>query len=289
MSGIATGTALAIGLGAAGTAASVGTSLYGANQQAGAAKNAADLQYQAQQQALGQQATEWNQTQANQAPFLQAGQNAVGQLSQLTSTPGQGLLAQYPGSFTAPTAQQAQQTPGYQFTYDQGLQALDRGAAARGNLLGGGTMQAEQQYGQGLASQTYQQTFNNALTQYQNAYNQFQQGQANTYNRLAGLAGTGQTAANTLGSQGQAAAQNAGSIYVQGANNQANSLQNQAYQTASGYNAAAGGLNSGLGNILQNYQLMGALGNSQNQLPGSLQLGTEVNQGLDVAQNGIIP
>ena len=253
---------MAIGLGAAGTAASVGTSLYGASKQADTAQQGQALQAQEAQNALNFQEQQWNTTQANQAPFLQAGQQAVGTLSGLTSTPGQGLLQNYPGTFTAPTADQAAQTPGYQFTLNQGLQALDRGAAARGNLLTGGTMQAEQQYGQGLASQTYQQTFNNALSQYQQAYNQFQQGQANTYNRLAGLAGTGQTSAQTLGSQGQAAAGNVSNINLTTGQQQANSANNAAYQTASGYNAAAGYGQNYLNNILP--YLMNSQGNQPN-------------------------
>ncbi len=152
------------------------------------------------------------------------------------------LLQPYQGEFKAPTAEEAAATPGYQFALQQGLQGVERGAAARGNLLGGGEQKALEQYGQGLASTNYQQTFNNALQQYQTAYNQFQQGQANTYNRLAGVAGTGQVTAQSLGQQGQQSAQNAGNILQSGAAYQGNNLQNAAYQTASGYNAAAGGL-----------------------------------------------
>lgn len=270
MSGIATGTALAIGLG---TAGSIGSAVIGSNAagkagqtQAQAAEYAAQLQKQSADASLGFQKQVYDQTQANQAPFLQAGQSAVNTLSGLTSTPGQGLLQNYPGQFTAPTAEQAQQTPGYQFTLGQGLQALDRGAAARGNLLTGGTMQAEQQYGQGLASQTYQQTFNNALTQYQNAYNQFNQGQANTYNRLAGLAGTGQVSANQLASSGQQAANTTAGINSTLAAQQGQDFQNAAAATASGYVGSAnayGGALSNSANSLGNYALLNSLVNSQ--------------------------
>lgn len=47
-------------------------------------------------------------------------------------------------------------TPGYQFALDQGLQAIDRGAASRGMTTSGNTLTAEQNYGTGLADQTYQ-------------------------------------------------------------------------------------------------------------------------------------
>lgn len=46
--------------------------------------------------------------------------------------------------------------PGYGFAFDQGLQGIDRGAAARGMLTSGNTLNAEQQFGTGLADQTYQ-------------------------------------------------------------------------------------------------------------------------------------
>jgi len=46
--------------------------------------------------------------------------------------------------------------PGYQFAYDQGLQAVERSAFARGTGLTGGTLKALQRFGTGLADQTYE-------------------------------------------------------------------------------------------------------------------------------------
>lgn len=45
--------------------------------------------------------------------------------------------------------------PGYQFQFDQGLQAIDRGAAAKGMVTSGNTLNAEQKFGTGLADQSY--------------------------------------------------------------------------------------------------------------------------------------
>lgn len=45
--------------------------------------------------------------------------------------------------------------PGYGFAMDQGLQALNRSAAAGGMLASGNTLAAATQYGQGLANQEY--------------------------------------------------------------------------------------------------------------------------------------
>jgi len=54
-----------------------------------------------------------------------------------------------------------QQNPGYQFALNQGLQSIDRGAASRGMVTSGNTLNAEQQYGTGLANQNYQQYVQN--------------------------------------------------------------------------------------------------------------------------------
>jgi len=51
-------------------------------------------------------------------------------------------------------------TPGYQFAYDQGLQSLFAKQAATGNRFSGGAMVDTMKFGQGLASQMYNQEAN---------------------------------------------------------------------------------------------------------------------------------
>lgn len=65
-----------------------------------------------------------------------------------------------PGSGQTP-ADIMQQAPEYQFVEQQGLQGLDQSAAASGNLLSGGHIKDILNYSQGLASQQYQNIFNN--------------------------------------------------------------------------------------------------------------------------------
>jgi hypothetical protein len=66
------------------------------------------------------------------------------------NTPGaqgtQGGIDAYGGFFTS---------PGYAFRRDEGLKAIDRGAAARGILHSGASVKAEQRYGEGLAASEY--------------------------------------------------------------------------------------------------------------------------------------
>lgn len=116
-----------------------------------------------------------------------------------------------------------QATPGYQFQLQEGLDAIDNSAAARGMLFSGDTMKAAQSYGQGLANQEY-----------------------NTYlNRLATGAQSGQAAAGNMA--------NAGANYAQMGSN---ALGNYGNAAAAGWiggtNALTGALNNTMG--LMNYQ-----------------------------------
>lgn len=249
------GTTAAIGLGIASIAGgAVGAGLNYAGQKgiANASESAAQLQAQEAQNSLDFQKTEFNTEQANQAPFLKAGQTAVGDLSSLLA-PGGGLSQGWTGQFTAPTAAQAEATPGYQFTLDQGRNAIQNSAAAQGGLLSGGTEAALDQYSQGLASTNYQQAFNNALTQYGTAYNTFQNNQANQFNRLASVAGLGQTSATNLGTAGQLAANNVGDINTATGKIIGQDTVNAASANASSYNAIG---NSVSNNLLPIYSLL---------------------------------
>lgn len=72
------------------------------------------------------------------------------------------------------------QTPGYQFQLQQGQQALDRAASARGNVFSGAALKEAQRFGQGLADQTFQDAYSRWLAQ-QNLNMGAAQGIANTY------------------------------------------------------------------------------------------------------------
>jgi hypothetical protein len=171
-------------------------------------------------------------------------------------------------TFQAPTNVTEQNDPGYKFRLDQGMQALQNSAAARGDLLSGGTAKALTNYGQDYASNEYGNVYNRALGQYQQNYNQYQQNQTNQFNRFASLAGLGQTTAAQLGQFGQQAATNYGNIALTSGAQQGQQANNAAAATASGYvggaNAWGGALNnlSGLAQLPLYSQM---LQNQQNQ------------------------
>lgn len=195
-------------------------------------------------------------------PFTTAGTSATTSLSNLLGTPGQGLLQPYGQTFTAPTADQAQQTPGYQFQLQQGLNAAQNSAAGQGSLLSGRTLADLNNYAQGVASTNYQNTFNNSLTQYQQAYQQFLNNQNNTYSRLLGLGGLGMQ-----GAQGSAG-------LISGIGGDIASLYGQqgaaAAQGTIGQANAYSNMFTGLGNAATNGFLLSAL-NGQSGLANPYQ------------------
>lgn len=220
-------------------------SLVGGILGSNASQQAAGVETQGAQQAQQLELQNQQQAQNYQTGNLAATTQAEQPYQQLGSTSANALNGYVQNGFTAPTLAQAQQTPGYQFQLQQGTQAIDANAAATGNLMSGTTGVAEQKYGQGLAQNAYQQTYQNALNSYM----------ANTQTALAGsqlgLSSTGQ-----LASSNQAAAQNMSNLALTGGEQQAQQLNNAAAATASGYLGSAnalsnmaGGLAGGLGSV----------------------------------------
>jgi hypothetical protein len=158
----------------------------------------------------------------------------------------------------SPTMASLEQTPGYQFTRQQGLQAVTNSYAPQGlagsitgrSVSPSGPLAAGQtQYASGLASTTFNQQYQNWL-----AGQQFQLGQRQQqYNMLGGIAGSGQNAAAGLGSLGLQAATGAGNFLTSGA-------AASAAGTIGAANAAIGGV-SGLGGAASNTALLLALNN----------------------------
>lgn len=229
----------------------------GAAISSGGAQGAALTQAQAAQNATSVQQQEFAQQQANQAPWLKAGQGALSQM--------QAMNAAGPPQFTQQDFLN-NQDPAYQFDLQQGQQALQRSAAAQGSLMSGGTLKDLTTYSQGQAS-----------NEYQNAYNRFMNGQNTQFNRLASVAGMGQTATGQLNQGGMNMANNvsgtmsslgnaqgasqiaqgnvwgdtlsslgsgAGNTFMQGqANNNMNNLLNRMYPQTGGTGGGSGGGN----------------------------------------------
>lgn len=194
------------------------------------------------------------------------------------------LMSQYPGGqFTAPTADQARATPGYQFALDQGEKAVQSGASANGSLLTGGTLNAENQFGQGLADTNYNNIYSQALQSYNTNYNTWSNSQANQFNRLAALANAGQVSAQQLGSAGITSAGQVANTLSNTGQQVGQNINNAAAATASGYigqgNAWGQGL-SGASNSLSQMMMMQQLMKGQQGQQSDAWANNPANQDL---------
>jgi hypothetical protein len=162
------------------------------------------------------------------------------------------LLAPFGEKFAAPTNVTEQNDPGYRFRLQQGMDALQNSAAAKGTLLQGGTLKDLSQFAQDYASNEYANVYDRAMREYLNRYNIYNQDQTNTFNRLAALAGLGQTSSGQLINSGNTSANNLSNILLSSGAYQGNQINNAAAARASGYvgagNAYSGAL-SNLGNL----------------------------------------
>ena len=217
---LTTGMAIAAGISAA-------SSLAGGAMAKSAAKKASRAQVQAAQDANAAQERMFQRQIELQEPFRQGGLTAQQEIMQLLGIGGDKAAQGYGSMAKAFGTDQFQQDPGYAFRQAEGMKALERSAAARGNLLSGSTMKGIQRFGQDLASQ-----------EYQNAFNRFQVERSARLNPLQSLMGSGQSATNVMtGAAGQMG------------QNEASNLYNAGQARASGYVGQANALNTALGQI----------------------------------------
>lgn len=104
----------------------------------------------------------------NAYAFSPTGLPALGSPTINPALPSPGFaapVAPFTGAGLDPTAD-----PGYRFRLQQGLDAVQRSAAAGGKVLSGQTLKALNDYAQGTAAQGYQDAYNRALGENQLAY-----------------------------------------------------------------------------------------------------------------------
>jgi hypothetical protein len=191
----------------------IGAAAVGAAGTAYAASKAADAQTAAADKAQQTQMNMYNTTRGDLAPFRDMGVSAAGQLTSRLA------------DLTAPIVMDQatlEKTPGYQFNQFQGLKSTQNSAAARGLGSSGAALKGAAAFATGLADNTYQNQFNNAVTN-----------QTNAFNRLKSLVDTGENAAAQTGVLGEKAAYNSGQAQIGAGNAQ-----------AAGYNAAGTAVNN---------------------------------------------
>lgn len=209
-----------------------GASLIGGVMQSNAAGAAANQAAQGNANALAQQRQMFDITQANNQPYMQAGQNALGQINTGLAPGGQFTHQFNAGDLNSNLA------PNYNWQLQTGLQTNQNLANVSGGI-GGNEMTALNQYAQNYAGNAYQNAFNNYNTN-----------QSNIFNRLSSIAGLGQNAANSVGNQG-----------VGYAGNMANASIGMGNAQAAGAIGSANAISGGLSNAAM-WGSMGLGGNS---------------------------
>lgn len=223
-----------------------------------AAKSAANTQAGAQQYAADLQNQQFEETRSDLQPYRDLGTTYAPQIGVALANPLLYSTFNY-GDFKAPTAADAQATPGYQFTLNQGLKAAQNSASARGLGSSGAAIKGAQTFASGLADATYGDTFNRALSTYttnrNNALSDFGTNYGiatDNVNRLLGIVGNGQNAATQTGALGAQAANSIANSVTSGAAAQAAGTVGAANAVSGGISTAInGGTNALLLNSLQ--------------------------------------
>lgn len=193
----------------------------------------------------------------NRNATRQALSDLVGQIGNVASDFSNGYGEEVAKGPTAADIQaKLEATPGYQFQLNQGQKALERTQAARGTLASGNALLEAQQFGQGLAQQTYnqqisqladlagmnmpvvQQGINNQMTQAGTVLNQ-----GNAYGAMA------QQSIQDIARSREGAFANAGNAQLQAALMNAQLKTQVSMQNAEAANKMFGGIGSLIGTV----------------------------------------
>ena len=228
----------------------VGTAIVGSALIGGISSNsAANTQASAANNATAAQLGMYNQTAANVAPWLTAGQGALSQL--VTGTqPGGGLM---PSSYTPYGLPQFQASPEYQNMQMQDQNAINASlnASSKTGGMNSNNLKGLIGWTQGNATSQYATGLNDYITQFL----QGNQAKANQFYTLNTLSQGGQGAALQQGTISANVGQNVGSNII-GAGNA------QAAGTVGVGNAITGGISSGYNQYLQQQYLTALTGQS---------------------------
>lgn len=189
------------------SALNLGSQIYSGIKGNAATKKMVRSLTDANNQSLALQSRMFDQTQSNLSPFVLSGKAANSRLAALLGLDG-----------SANMQSELESSPGYQFRLQQGQKNINQSLGARGQLFSGQALKAAQEFGQGLADQTYNDRVQQLMEQ----------------------ANSGQNAASGLGATGANFAANSGNL-----------LNNQGNITAGGIQQRSNTLNQTLANILR--------------------------------------
>lgn len=201
-------------------AIAAGTSLLSGILGGKGAKKAADANVKAINAGLAQQDRQFQQTRADNLPFLTAGQGAIGASSDLLGLNGNDPMAAAIAALKA--------SPAFTSLYDTGADTILQNSAATGGLRGGNTNMSLAGFGSNLLATVIQNQLQN----------------------LGGIANIGAGTAGNLGSLGQSNSNAVSNLLTQRGSAQSNGIAGQygAIQSAiGGVGQAAGNYFGGQG------------------------------------------
>jgi len=220
--------------------------LFSAGQQADAAQNAANITGAATDRAVQLQNAQYQQMREDQAPYRQAGYNALAEM--------QRTARDLPGAFSF-NGDAMYSDPGYQFRLSEGQRAMAHGNnAGRGGLVSGTSLKAMQDYAQNAASGEYSNAYNRAF----NSYNTDVASKNQLYNRQANMAGIGQSATNLTNAAGANNANTIGNALI----SQAGNVANAGMIGSNAYGNAFAGIGSAYGKNTPDFRKIFNYGNT---------------------------
>jgi hypothetical protein len=256
--GISAGTAVAL----AGAAGSLASSLSNKSA-AGSAGKISKAAYDEQMKQLtrarldvqGEEASALEKLNPYAGSGIQANDKLMSLMPMLTAKYSVENYKSDPGYTPMVTSlKELQATPGYKFQLEQGLQGVDRSAAARGGLLSGATLKEANNYAQGVAAQGFQAAWERAQNAYQNAFTRDLQTKNSIYDKYSGIVERGLNAAGAQANINMDAGRTLANIGAQMAgtakdngDTQAGLKVYQGQQQGNMYTGLANALSSGLG------------------------------------------
>lgn len=194
---------MGVGAAIAGSAiVGAGSSYLSSKAQAKSADKAAKAQSESADASLALQKELADQQREDFAPWRNIGETALEKLS----------AGVFNGDFEVGQVD-VTKDPGYQFRMDQGIEALDKSASARGRLLSGAQQKGVTDYAQGVASNEYANAYARQANEKANQYNMLsalsQGGQSSAAGQAQASSQLASSSANTLSNLGNAQAQSA--------------------------------------------------------------------------------
>jgi hypothetical protein len=196
----------------------------------------------------------FNEQLQNEAPYRNAGGNAISELDYLEGIGPMNAESNAGGAYGSlnqpfTTANWKSLSPQYNMQLQQGAQGTLNGASSSQGALSGAALSGLQANNQSIANSSFN-----------NAFNMYQTQNQNVYNRLAGIANLGEAASSNQAT--------GGSNYAQGIG-----------QSITNTGTAIGGGIAGAGNSIGNAALLGALyqgqGTQSSGVPADSLYGTD--------------